>query len=225
MHLNLVRSCETPSDPTRCQLPPWVPSRLQAGSRALARPVAACAVPVAAVGCLESERVPAAAISFVSHRKPSLVLASSRTLYGFRVSCCTSLSFVQCFTVYQILCTLSSPIFRLFNALQCSTFRSALSSLATLLGICIFCLAPRKPSRASRCASLILSHPMRLSCFVLCLAFCVSMLRSVAHPLRLCQVILCLSVLCWVACAVLHSVELPAIDRPGLYPCSAAFAL
>jgi len=28
VHLNLVRSCETPSDPTRCPLPPWHPSRL-----------------------------------------------------------------------------------------------------------------------------------------------------------------------------------------------------
>ena len=29
VHLNLVRSCETPSDPTRCPVPPWVPARLR----------------------------------------------------------------------------------------------------------------------------------------------------------------------------------------------------
>lgn len=31
MHLNLVRSCETPSDPTRCPLPPWHPARPDRG--------------------------------------------------------------------------------------------------------------------------------------------------------------------------------------------------
>lgn len=27
MHLNLMRSCETPSDPTRSEMPPWPLSR------------------------------------------------------------------------------------------------------------------------------------------------------------------------------------------------------
>lgn len=31
VHLNLVRSCETPSDPTRCPLPPWHPGTAAAG--------------------------------------------------------------------------------------------------------------------------------------------------------------------------------------------------
>lgn len=31
VHLNLARSCETPSDPTRCPLPPWHPCAAAAG--------------------------------------------------------------------------------------------------------------------------------------------------------------------------------------------------
>lgn len=44
MHLNLVRSCETPSDPARCPLPPvWVPSRLRALARTARDSRASCA--------------------------------------------------------------------------------------------------------------------------------------------------------------------------------------
>ncbi len=59
VHLNLVRSCETPSDPTRCPLPPWVPLAAYHG---LSRPRgscgirAACAVPRGGAGCLGSLR-------------------------------------------------------------------------------------------------------------------------------------------------------------------------
>ena len=81
------------------------PTRTLATSRGPARLVLC----LAAVGCLEPERVHAAAVSFTSPRKPSLFLASSRTLCGFRVSCCTSLS--------------------LFNASQCSAFRAACQAL------------------------------------------------------------------------------------------------
>ena len=43
VHLNLVRSCEGPSDQTRCPLPPWAPSRPDRGLSCLARPSSALA--------------------------------------------------------------------------------------------------------------------------------------------------------------------------------------
>ena len=150
VHLNLVRSCETPSDPTRCQLPPWVPSRLRAGSRAASRGL-----------CCASH--------LASPRGFSLCLAGfSRTLCGFRGSCWTSLSFVQCFAVYHVPC--------------------GLSSLVALRGICFFrpLLSLLLWHLAQPCALLlILSHLVRL-CWFRAVSFLSGyVLHSVADSLLL----------------------------------------
>lgn len=114
MHLNLVRSCETPSDPTRCELPPCCPPR----------------------GCVQARA--AARVLCLAPRKPSLFLACSRILRGFRASCCTSLSFI--------------------NALQCSAFRAACQALrpcavSVSFPLCVFSLASLAALAALLCCS------------------------------------------------------------------------
>ena len=76
---------------------------------------------------------------------------------------------------------------------------------AALRGICLFSARILRP----RCASRILPHLMRLVPFVLCLAFCVSMLRNAAGFMLLCQALL----LCFFSALALCS--FPGIDSPG----------
>ena len=99
MHLNLVRSCETPSDPTRCALPPWVPTR---GCGHLARPRAVRArLPRGPCGCVRPR---------VNARGFSPCLA------GF-------------FRMYAAFVFRAVPRFRSFNASQCTTFHAAYQAL------------------------------------------------------------------------------------------------
>ena len=126
MHLNLVRSCETPSDPTRCPLPPWVPSRLWVlCSACAARPRPSlhsqpcglcslcglrCALWPVRVAC-ESVRAPTVSVSFY---------LASQALVGSR---CSSLVLAPCAAF--VFCT--SPLFR------CSMLCSAAHSVLLVL--------------------------------------------------------------------------------------------
>ena len=126
VHLNLVRSCETPSDPTRCPLPPWVPSRLRAPASTRANRARQRA---RLVLCLASPR-------------------TSQALAGFSLCLADSLASYAAFVFRAV------PRFRLFNASQCSTFRSACLALATLRGICFFSPAPLAACTALLCCLL-----------------------------------------------------------------------
>lgn len=97
----------------------------------------------------------------------------------------------------------------------------SLASLAALL----CCSVPLQALRMLRPAALIVSHLVRLCWFAAGSLLVVSMLRSLAG--FCCSVKPCGSVsfLLLVPAAALHSVEFPAIDRPGLAPCSAPAGL
>ncbi|QHJ75334.1 hypothetical protein SnaR1_gp50 [Sphaerotilus phage vB_SnaP-R1] len=110
VHLNLVRSCETPSDPTRCPLPPWVPL---AADRGLSRPRGSCGI-----------------------------LAALATRAACAV-CAASVRLALCLAAVRVAC----------------------ESVRVLAASVSFRLHPRNPRRVSRCASLILSHPVRPVCF------------------------------------------------------------
>ena len=178
MHLNLVRSCETPSDPTRCPLPPCCPRGSARDSRAV--------------------------------RAGACALASTRA------SCASHLASPSGFSL--CLAVLSHPMrlscFVLYLSFVCSMLHSVARSvgLSSPCSPALYLYLFARIACGPRCsAALILAHPVRP---VLCLAFCVSMLRIVAF--------LCCCVKFFCACAGLHSIEFPAIDRPGLVPCSAA---
>ena len=118
-----------------------------------------------------------------------------------------------------LLCTLTSL------AHPCACCSDCLASCAALLVRCWFLACC---FNASQCIG------FRCTCQALQLYFfsaagsllVVSMLRSVsgfAALVKPCSSIsFLLLVPCLFAAAALHSVEFPAIDRPGLYPCSAA---
>lgn len=135
VHLNLVRSCETPSDPTRCPLPPRHPSRPDRGLSCHRRPSfalaalatrAACAIRAQCVRlswpCLVACGLARYLSPFALHlanpcgllaclAKPcglACILADS--LMPCMVSCCHRSPFVsfQCFAVYRVSLALSS---------------------------------------------------------------------------------------------------------------------
>lgn len=164
VHLNLVRSCETPSDPTRCALPPWHPGKVAGAvfslcgtasalaalaTCAVCAVCAACGLPVILCGCL---------------RHLSLFACILATLAG--LSLCLADYLASCAAV----CFRAVPRFLCVNASQCSTSCAAVSSSFLFFSCISLC-----------CAGLPVLHS--------------------------------------------HSIEFPAIDRPGLAPCSAAFAL
>ena len=116
MHLNLVRSCETPSDPTRCAVPPWVP-------------VADAGRPVTRRGFTVPRGL---ALLCLAPREPSLFslcLADCLASYAAFVFRAVPPS------VCSMLCSVADslhlvkPLFHLFNALQCSRFRAACQAL------------------------------------------------------------------------------------------------
>ena len=116
------------------------------------RPDALPASPVGAPrGCGQASRSARdSRASCASHlASPRGLLAVPRWILshvcGFRVSCCTSLSFVQCFAVYHVPCGLSSVA-----ALRCICFFSARIACGS-----------RKP-----CAPLVARHYSRIGSLV-----------------------------------------------------------
>ncbi len=146
VHLNLVRSCETPSDPTRCPLPPWHPSRPDRGLSCPVRPsfaLATRAEPVRLVPSVRSAcgfrglawmRAALRGICLFSLASLAILAGCLLALLALRnlAALRASLLILSCLAWFHV--AIVRPSFR-FNASQCSGF--ALPCQAAFASLCI----------------------------------------------------------------------------------------